>query len=52
MQTYCLGSRNYIENIGSKKMIMINKAIRDKSRCANCASNKSKCLKQMYNKKR
>ena len=51
MQTYCLGCRKHTNNIYSKKVIMRNKVIRDKSRCANCMSHKSRFLKQRFNKK-
>ena len=40
MQTYCLSCRKHIDNIGSKKVIMTNKVVREKSRCANCMSDK------------
>ena len=51
MQTYCLSCRKHIDNIGSKKVIMTNKVVREKSRCANCMSDKSRFLKQRPNKK-
>ena len=51
MQTYCLSCRKHIDNIGSKKVIMTNKVVREKSRCANCMSDKSRSLKQRPNKK-
>ena len=51
MQTYCLGCKKHTGSIGSKKVMMINKVIRDKSRCANCMSDKSRFLKQLHNKK-
>ena len=47
METYCLGCRKHTGNIGSKKVVMTNNVIRDKSRCAN--SDKSRSLK--HNKK-
>ena len=34
-----------------KKIMMMNKVIRDKSRCANCIPDKSRLLKQKYNGK-
>ena len=34
MQTYCLSCRRHAGNIRSKKVMMINKVIRDKSRYA------------------
>ena len=51
MQTYCLGCRRHTGNIGSKKVIIMNKVIRDKSRCASCMTDKSRFLKQRFNKK-
>ena len=51
MHTLCLGCKKYTDNIGSKKVIMMNKAIRDKSRCANFMSDKSRFLKQRFNEK-
>ena len=51
MQTYCLGCKKHTDNIGSKKVIMINKVIRDKSRSVNCITDKSRILKQKHNKK-
>ena len=41
LKTYCLACREHTNNIGSKPVIMANKAIRDKSRCAKCLSDKS-----------
>ena len=40
MQTYCLSCRKHTDNIGSKKVIMLNRAIRQTSRCANCVVEK------------
>ena len=45
MQTYCLGWKKHTDNIGSKKVTMKNKVIREKSGCANCMSDKSRFLK-------
>ena len=42
MQTDCLNCRRHTGNIGSKKVIMMNKVIRKKSRCAYCMSDKSR----------
>ena len=50
MQTYCLGCRKYTNSIGSKKVAMTNKVIRQKSKCTNCMSDKSRFLKQKSNK--
>ena len=51
MQTYCLGCRRQTGNIDSKNVSVTNKAIRQKSRCANCMSDKSRFFKQKHNKK-
>ena len=40
--TYCLGCRDYTHNIGSKKVTMTNKVIKEKSRCADCVPKKSR----------
>ena len=50
MQTYCLDCRKHTNSIGSKKVTMTNKVIRQKSKCTNCMSDKSKFLKQKSNK--
>ena len=52
MQTYCLICRKYTDNIGPRKVIITNKVVREKSRCANCMSDKSKFLQQKSNNKR
>ena len=51
MQAYCLNCGRHTGNIGSKRVMMMNKVIRDKSRCACCMSDKSIFLKQRFNKK-
>ena len=51
LNTYCLACRKHTGNIGSRKVIMTNKVIRDKSRCAQCLSDKSRFMKQKPNKK-
>ena len=50
LKTYCLACKEHTANIGSKRMTMTNKAIRDKSRCAKCLSDKSRFMKQKLNK--
>ena len=47
MQTYCLVCRKNSDNISSKKVAMTvaSKVIRDKSKCADYMSNKSRFLK-------
>ena len=51
MQTYCLSCRKHTENIGSKKVIMTNKIVKETSKCDNCVADKSRFLKQKSNKK-
>ena len=51
MRTYCLACRKHINNIASMKVTMTNKVIRDKSRCDEFLSDKSRFLKQKHNKK-
>ena len=51
LRTYCLACRKHANNIASRKVRMTNKVIRDKSRCSECLSDKSKFLKQKPNKK-
>ena len=43
--------RKQTDNIGSKKVIMTNTVIRQAPKCANCAAEKSRSLKQKYSKK-
>ena len=51
MKTFCLSCRKHADNIGSKKVIMTNKVIREKSKCANFVDKKSRFLKQKSNEK-
>ena len=51
MQAYCLSCKKHTDNIGSKKVIVRNKVIRQKSRCANCAAENSRFLKHKSKKK-
>ena len=51
MQTYCLVCRKHTYNIGSQKVAMTNKVMRDKLRCANRMAGQSRFLKQKHNKK-
>ena len=42
MLTYCSGCKKHTDNIWPKKLIiMTNKEIKEKSRCADCMANKS-----------
>ena len=40
MQTYCLGCKKHTDNICPKKLMMKNKKIKGKSRCADCMADK------------
>ena len=46
LRTYCLPCREHTNNIGSKRVNMTNKVVRDKSRSANCLSDKSRFMAQ------
>ena len=50
LKTYCLACRKYTSNIASRKVTMTNKAIRGKSRCGECLSDKSRFSKQKHKK--
>ena len=52
MQAYCLSCKKDTDNIGSKKVIVTNKVIRQKSRCANCVAENSRFLKHKSKKKK
>ena len=45
LKTYCLACRKQTNNIASRKLTMTNKVVRDKSRCDECLSDKSRFLK-------
>ena len=51
LRTYCLACRKHTTNIASRKVTMANVVVRDKSRCGECLSDKSRFLKQKPNKK-
>ena len=38
LRTYCLSCREHTNNVGSKRVAMTNKVVRDKSSCGNCLS--------------
>ena len=44
--TYCFGCKGYTENFRPQKVKMINKALREKSHCIVCRSNKSRFLRK------
>ena len=46
MQTYCLKSKRHNYNSWPPKIIVTNKVIRQKSKCANCMANKSLFFKK------
>ena len=52
MQTYFLPFKKHTNNLGSKKVILINKMIRDKSRCGHCMTGKLRFLRQMFHNKK
>ena len=51
LRTYCLACRKHTNDITSRKVTMTNKVVRDKSRCGECFSDKSRFVKQKPNKK-
>ena len=46
LRTYCLACRKHTTNIASRKVTMTNIVVRDKSRCGEGLSDKSRFLKQ------
>ena len=51
IKTCCKSCRKQTNNIGSKKVIMTNKVIRQVSKCANCIAENSMFLTKRANKK-
>ena len=49
LRNYALACRKHTNNITSRKVTMANKIIRDKSRCSECLSDKSRFMKQKHN---
>ena len=49
LRTYCLACKNI--QIILLQVILTNEVIRDKSRCSECLSDKSRFIKQKHNKK-
>ena len=47
--TYCFGCKDYTKNVKPEKVKMTNKALREKSDCVVCRSDKSRFLKQKIN---
>ena len=50
LRTYCLACKKHTDNFGSRNVSMTYKVIRNKSRCCKCLSDKSRFMKQKYNK--
>ena len=48
-KTYCFGCKDYAKNLRPEKVKKTNKALREKSHCVVCQSNKSRFLKQKVN---
>ena len=46
LRTYYLACRKHANNIGSKRVTMTNTIIREKSRCSECLSDKSRFMAQ------
>ena len=46
MQAYCLSCKKHTDNIGSKRVIMINNVIKEASKCDNWIAQNSRFLKQ------
>ena len=44
-KTYCLACRKHTNNVASRKVTITNKVIREKSRCCECLSDKSRFMK-------
>ena len=49
--TYCLSCKKHTHNVASRNVTMTNKALRQKSKCSVCLSDKSRFLKQNHSKK-
>ena len=49
--TYCLGCKDYTDNIKPEEGKMTNKVLREKSGCVVCWSSKWRFLKQKHSKK-
>ena len=49
--TYCLSCKKHTNNMASRNVTMTDKALRKKSKCSVCLSDKSRFLKQDHRKK-
>ena len=47
--TYCLGCKDYSDNLNPQKIKMANKVLREKSNCVVCRCSKSRFSKQKHN---
>ena len=50
--TYCLGCKDFTHNFRLQEVKMTNKALREKSKCVVCWSNKSGFLKKKHKNKK
>ena len=48
---HCLSCKKHTNNIASRSVTMTNKVLREKSRCSECLSDKSRFLKQKHHKR-
>ena len=51
MITSCFSCRKHTNNVGSRKTIMINAAVKHNSKCAICNNKKSRFMKLNHSKK-
>ena len=49
---YCLGCKDFTHNFRLQEVKMTNKALREKSKCVVCCSNKSRFLRQKHKNKK
>ena len=50
LRTYCFACKKHKNNIASRTVTVTNKVVRNKSRCSECLSDKSRFLKQKHKK--
>ena len=48
LRTYCVTCRKHTNKVASRKVTMTDKVIKDKSRCGECLSDKSRFMKQKH----
>ena len=51
MRTYCLSCRKHTNIVGSRNITMTKKVTRNKSKCGECLSDKSRFIKENIIKK-